>query len=110
MLRDSISNQKHTTRAKKAGIKLTEGNESGDVTFKSLDVPLLLGTRIGLGPVGFRLQAGPVFSFAQKEKLTISNVTNFDDYKKHRQELSVVSVLTSVNSRLIYVTNMVFRT
>lgn len=68
--------------SKKAGIKLTEGNETGDATFKSLDVPLLLGTRIGLGPVGFRLQAGPVFSFAQKEKISLSNVANFDDYKK----------------------------
>lgn len=38
-------------------------NVTANVTFTSLDLPLLIGTRIGVGPVGFRAQAGPVVSF-----------------------------------------------
>ncbi|SFS58597.1 porin family protein [Sphingobacterium wenxiniae] len=69
--------------SKKAGIK-TANNEEGDATFKSMDVPILLGTKIGLGPVGFRIQAGPVFSFAQDGKVVnISEATNWDAYKKN---------------------------
>lgn len=65
---------------KKVGLK--EGNESGDATFKSFDVPILLGTKIGLGPVGFRVQAGPVFSFAQDGDIDFTEATNWDSYKK----------------------------
>src|SRR5690606_28324298 len=66
-----------------AGIK-TSNNEGGDATFKSMDVPILLGTKIGLGPVGFRIQAGPVFSFAQDGKVVnISEATNWAAYKKY---------------------------
>src|SRR5690606_6778928 len=69
--------------SKKAGIK-TSNNEEGDATFKSMDVPILLGTKIGLGPVGFRIQAGPVFSFAQDGKVVnISEATNWAAYKKN---------------------------
>jgi len=37
---------------KSSEAKLVEDNEEGKVTFTSLDLPLLLGTRIGLGPAG----------------------------------------------------------
>ncbi|MBE8723134.1 porin family protein [Sphingobacterium pedocola] len=66
--------------SKRVGI--TENSEDGEGTFKSLDVPILLGTRIGLGPLGFRIQAGPVFSFAQDGEIKINNVTRWEDYKK----------------------------
>lgn len=66
---------------KKAGYE-TEDGGSGEATFKSLDLPILLGTKIGLGPVGVRIQAGPVFSFAQDGKVTFNSVTDADSYKK----------------------------
>ncbi|MGO1244521.1 MAG: porin family protein [Sphingobacterium sp.] len=65
---------------KKIGFK-TE-TENGDATFKSFDVPVLLGTKIGIGPVGFRIQAGPVFSFAQDGKVSLSSAVDWDKYKK----------------------------
>ncbi|TYP91539.1 outer membrane protein with beta-barrel domain [Sphingobacterium allocomposti] len=69
--------------SKKAGISLENGEE-GDATFKSMDVPILLGTRIGIGPIGARIQAGPVFSFAQDGKVVnLSEATNWDAYKKN---------------------------
>ncbi len=64
---------------KKAGYE-TEDGQNGEATFKSVDLPILLGTKIGLGPVGVRIQAGPVFSFAHDGKVT--QVTNPDTYKK----------------------------
>ena len=60
------------------------GNVTADVTFTSLDLPLLLGTRIGLGPVGFRIQAGPLVSFVIDEggvSDAFKQVGNFEDYK-----------------------------
>lgn len=38
-------------------------DESGEVKFSNIDVPILLGTRFGIGPIAARLQAGPLFSF-----------------------------------------------
>src|SRR3546814_16776409 len=43
---------------KSSEAKLVEENEEGKVSFTSLDLPLLLGTRIGLGPAGLRIVAG----------------------------------------------------
>lgn len=42
---------------------VNENNATVDVNFTSLDLPLLIGTRIGLGPIAARVQAGPVVSF-----------------------------------------------
>lgn len=68
--------------SKKAGI--TKDGDEGDATFKSMDVPILLGTRIGIGPIGARIQAGPVFSFAQDGKVVnLGEATNWDAYKKN---------------------------
>lgn len=67
--------------SKKVGLTVKE--DKGNATFNSFDVPVLLGTRIGLGPVGVRLQAGPVFSFAQDGKINFNTtITDFDKYKK----------------------------
>ena len=65
---------------KKMGFATEEGD--GEATFKSMDLPVLLGTRIGIGPIGMRIQAGPVFSFAQDGKVSFSSATDFDNYKK----------------------------
>jgi len=49
---------------KNAEAKLTDANNAQvDLNFTSLDLPLLLGTRIGLGPIAARVQVGPVVSF-----------------------------------------------
>ncbi|NQD70320.1 PorT family protein [Sphingobacterium shayense] len=65
---------------KKVGVET--GDQEGDATFKSFDVPVLLGTKIGIGPIGFRIQAGPVFSFAQDGKVSFTTATDWDRYKK----------------------------
>lgn len=67
--------------SKKVGIE-TEGGQSGDATFKSFDVPILLGTRVGLGPIGARIQAGPVFSFGQNEDISFTKPAEWANYKK----------------------------
>ncbi|MEJ5053137.1 porin family protein [Sphingobacterium sp. MYb382] len=70
--------------SKKVGINPTGTDTDGQATFKSFDVPVLLGTRIGLGPVGFRIQAGPVFSFAQDGKINFdTSIADFNKYKKN---------------------------
>jgi len=68
---------------KSSEAKLVEGNEEGKVSFTSLDLPLLLGTRIGLGPAGLRIVAGPVVSFVVDKNIaqSLQQVTNFGDYK-----------------------------
>ncbi|WP_233632536.1 porin family protein [Parapedobacter sp. ISTM3] len=59
------------------------GNVTANVTFTSLDLPLLLGTRIGLGPLGVRVQAGPVVSFVVDEGIgqALQDVADFNSYK-----------------------------
>lgn len=71
--------------SKKAGLEMIEGSttESAEATFTSLDVPILLGTKIGIGPIGFRIQAGPVFSFVQDGEIEPNTLFSFDDYKKN---------------------------
>lgn len=59
--------------------------EEGKIDFTTMDLPLLLGTRVGSGPVAMRLQVGPVISFVLDESNDIlesaSQVTKFDEYK-----------------------------
>lgn len=52
-----------TGKTSQATFQNEGGNVTADVTFTSLDLPLLIGTRIGVGPLGVRAQAGPVISF-----------------------------------------------
>lgn len=65
--------------------KGSDGTE-GKFKFTTMDLPLLLGTRIGVGPVAARVQIGPVVSFVMDEEHSfIDNVgqaTQFDNYKK----------------------------
>jgi len=42
---------------------VTSGGEENKVKFTSLDVPVLVGTKIGAAGVGLRLNTGPVVSF-----------------------------------------------
>lgn len=68
---------------KSSEAELVQENEEGKVSFTSLDLPLLLGTRIGLGPAGLRIVAGPVVSFVVDKNIaqSLQQVTNFGDYK-----------------------------
>lgn len=57
---------------------------SGDVKFTSVDIPVLLGKRFGLGPIGARIQTGPVFSFITNDSgdSKIKDALKFSEYKK----------------------------
>lgn len=57
---------------------------SGNIKFTSVDIPVLLGKRFGLGPIGARIQTGPVFSFitSDKEDNSIKDALKFSEYKK----------------------------
>ncbi|WP_257668463.1 porin family protein [Parapedobacter tibetensis] len=69
---------------KSSEAKLIQENEEGKVSFTSLDLPLLLGTRIGLGPAGLRIVAGPVVSFVVDKSIAdtfTEDVLNVNDYK-----------------------------
>ncbi|UIR55407.1 PorT family protein [Sphingobacterium sp. SRCM116780] len=62
-----------------------DGNESTNVKFTTVDVPLLLGKRFGLGPIGARINTGPVFSFVvddQQDK-NIGTYLKTSNYKKN---------------------------
>ncbi|HEY0896930.1 MAG TPA: porin family protein [Sphingobacteriaceae bacterium] len=75
--------------SKGSDFKFTQsGNEvatEGEVKFTTLDVPLLLGTKIGPSNFNIRFMAGPVISFIVNDKSTFQNVTaqfeDFDNYK-----------------------------
>jgi hypothetical protein len=59
---------------KNANLKSSDGsNTTNDVRFTSLDVPILIGTKIGAAGVGFRLNTGPVVSFILDKKQTFSD-------------------------------------
>lgn len=55
------------------------------VEFTTVDLPILLGTRVGLGPIAARIQAGPVISFVMSEddnwKDTANQLIDFKGYK-----------------------------
>ncbi|WP_069659500.1 porin family protein [Arcticibacter eurypsychrophilus] len=57
---------------------------TGKVRFTTLDVPVLLGTKIGLGPLGVRFMAGPVVSFVLDKNLSWDSTNEAftkDNYK-----------------------------
>lgn len=67
----------------------TSGNEveaSGKVRFTTLDLPVLLGTKIGPSKLNLRFMAGPVISFVVDENTTFDSayrdISDFDNYKK----------------------------
>jgi len=68
---------------KSSEAKLVDRDEEGKVTFTSLDLPLLLGTRVGLGLAGLRIHAGPVVSFVVDKNIgqSLQEVTQFSEYK-----------------------------
>ncbi|MCL7988852.1 PorT family protein [Sphingobacterium sp. lm-10] len=65
---------------------MAEG-ESQNLRFSTIDVPVLLGTKIGLGPIGARIQAGPIFSFIFDK----DNVTRFDRDVNFRDNFAAIA-------------------
>lgn len=59
-----------------------DNNIENDIKFTSLDVPVLIGTKLGAAGVGLRLNTGPVFSFIlddeQKFGEAVGNVSRLD--------------------------------
>lgn len=72
-----------TGKSSEAKFDFNNSDVKADVTFTSVDVPLLLGTRVGLGPVGLRFQAGPLFSFVVDKNVgdALSQVIDINGYK-----------------------------
>src|SRR5690606_32419429 len=75
-----------TGKSSKAEFDNPDGGNTvtANVTFTSLELPLLLGTRIGLGPIGVRVEAGPVVSLVLDEggiSDAFKRVGDFDSYK-----------------------------
>jgi len=64
----------------------TEIAAKGKVKFTTLDLPLLLGTKIGPNKLNLRFMAGPVVSFILDENTSFdaayNSVTDFGNYKK----------------------------
>lgn len=70
-------------------IEDTSKNEvqaSGKVRFTTLDLPLLIGTKIGPGKLNLRFMGGPVVSFVINENTSFDsayqNISDFGNYKK----------------------------
>lgn len=51
---------------------VSDAGETNEVKFTSLDVPILVGTKIGAAGVGIRLNTGPVVSFVLNEDQNFS--------------------------------------
>lgn len=64
----------------------TSVEAKGKVKFTTLDLPLLLGTKIGPNKLNIRFMAGPVISFIVDENTTFDsayqNISDFGNYKK----------------------------
>lgn len=67
--------------SKNTTLKSTSTGETNKVKFTSIDVPVLIGTKIGALGVGARLNTGPVVSFIIDENQTFgqatTNITRF---------------------------------
>jgi len=59
---------------KNTTLKNSEGQEN-EVKFTSLDVPILVGTKIGAAGVGLRLNTGPVVSFILDKEQSIGDAS-----------------------------------
>lgn len=71
----------------------TEDLVKGDLKFNNIDIPLLIGTKIPIGPFKARVVAGPLFSFIIDEKASfkksIDNVAR-EALKNHKNNFSAI--------------------
>lgn len=72
--------------------ELGEDGKTDRINFTAMDLPILLGTRVGVGPIAARIQVGPVVTFViDKDDSFIDNLgqaTDFKDYKKQSFSLT----------------------
>jgi len=76
-------------------IRVNTGGSSveakGKVKFTTLDLPVLVGTKIGANNLNLRFMAGPVISFIIDENTTFdsayNNITDFGNYKNQNWAL-----------------------
>jgi hypothetical protein len=61
---------------KNADLKSADGTEVNEVRFTSIDVPILIGTKIGAAGVGVRLQTGPMVSFVLDKSQSVDQATS----------------------------------
>lgn len=61
---------------KNADLKSADGTETNKVRFTSIDVPILIGTKIGAAGVGVRLQTGPMVSFVLDQSQSVNQATS----------------------------------
>ncbi len=74
-----------TGKTSEASFVVNANDVKADVNFTSLDLPILLGSRVGLGPVGLRFQAGPLVSFVVDKKVgdALEQVIDINEYKNN---------------------------
>ena len=74
-----------TGRSSEARFELNNQDVKADVSFTSLDLPILLGTRVGIGNVGLRFQAGPMVSFLVDKSVgeALEQIIDADSYKNN---------------------------
>ena len=69
-------------------LTIKDGTNENKAKFTSLDVPLLLGTKVGAFGFGSRFYAGPLVSFNINEDQSLgqglSDAVTFKDYKKQK--------------------------
>lgn len=72
-----------TGRSSEAQFEFNDQDIKADVSFTSLDLPVLLGTRVGIGNVGLRFQAGPMVSFVVDKSVgeSLGQIIDVDSYK-----------------------------
>lgn len=72
-----------TGRSSEAQFEFNDQDIKADVSFTSLDLPVLLGTRVGIGNVGLRFQAGPMVSFVVDKSVgeALGQIIDADSYK-----------------------------
>ena len=69
------------------GAELSNNGKVDRMDFTTLDLPLLLGTRVGLGPIAGRIQVGPVISFVMdKNDSFLENISAVGDFKDYKNQ------------------------
>jgi len=72
-----------TGKSSQATVVENGSNIKADLNFTTLDLPVLIGSRIGFGPLALRIQAGPVMSIVIDKSIgeAFNQIGEFNDYK-----------------------------
>lgn len=74
-----------TGKSSEASFENNGGTVEADMSFTTLDLPVLLGSRVGMGGFALRFQAGPLVSFLVDKNIgeALGQVLDVDDYKNN---------------------------